>query len=67
MHHYRYRQNHADEDGCQNTLDFPCAGFWLAHILGGIFIFSLGMKFALRRAPLLPIVLYRLLRGTAYK
>lgn len=36
-------------------------GFWLLHIIVGAGLFLLGMRFAMRRAPL-SIMAYRLLR-----
>lgn len=43
------------------TLEFPRAGFWLVHTLGAAAVFMLGMRFAVRRAPL-SIMAYRFLR-----
>ncbi len=58
MHHYRH-------DYDENTCAWDCSslGFWLAHLLGGMVIFYMGVRFAFKRAPLLTVLLYRLLRG----
>ena len=53
---YRHR-NWLDD----TTMEFPRFGFWIIHIISCIVLFVLGMRFALRRAPL-PFVAYRLLR-----
>ena len=42
--------------------EYPTANFYLLQILGGLVVFILGMRFAIRRAPLWPLVLYRLFR-----
>jgi hypothetical protein len=62
MGYHRRRQSYDD-----NTSDYPCAGFLLTHVLGSMFIFYMGMRFALKRAPLLPVLIYRLMRGTAHR
>lgn len=43
------------------TFEFPRTGFWLVHIFGACFLLLLGMRLAVRRAPL-PIIAYRLFR-----
>ncbi|WP_425057788.1 hypothetical protein SCACP_23280 [Sporomusa carbonis] len=43
------------------TFEFPRTGFWIIHVFGGLFLMLLGMRTAVRRAPL-PIVAYRLLK-----
>ncbi|SFM31395.1 hypothetical protein [Pelosinus propionicus] len=43
------------------VLEFPRALFWIIHVIGPMFIFILGMRFAIQRAPV-PMVAYRLLR-----
>ncbi len=43
------------------TLKFPHTGFWIVHILGSIFLVGLGLRLAVRRAPL-PIIAYRLIK-----
>ena len=55
-HNYRHDNDSMDDS------DFPCVGFLAAHILGAIFIFIIGAKFAIKRAPLLPMLVYRLMR-----
>lgn len=40
------------------TLEFPHTGFWLVHVIGAIFVFMAGMRFAVRRATL-PFIAYR--------
>ncbi|WP_040683289.1 hypothetical protein [Thermosinus carboxydivorans] len=42
--------------------EFPRTGFWLIHILGAAFVFLAGMRFALRRAPIWPVLIFRLFR-----
>ncbi|SDE18678.1 hypothetical protein [Sporomusa acidovorans] len=43
------------------TLEFPRTGFWIVHVIGAFFLVLLGMRLAVRRAPL-PIIAYRLLK-----
>lgn len=43
------------------TFEFPRTGFWLFHIIGGAALFIMGMRFAMRRAPL-SFAAYRFLR-----
>ncbi|WP_371361559.1 hypothetical protein SRRS_29320 [Sporomusa rhizae] len=43
------------------TMEFPRAGFWIVHVLGAMFLVSLGMRLAVRRMPL-PIIAYRLFK-----
>jgi hypothetical protein len=52
-----YRANCIDD----TPVEFPRPGFWLVHILGTALIFMLGMRFAVRRAPL-SIMAYRVMR-----
>ncbi len=52
-----YNDNWVDD----TILEFPKCGFWLVHILGFLLLFSLGMRFAIRRVPL-AIVAYRFLK-----
>lgn len=33
------------------TLEFPRMGFWVVHIMGAMFVFYLGMRFAMHRYP----------------
>lgn len=42
--------------------EFGRFGFWLVHLIGFGALFCMGMRFAVRRAPV-PIVLYRMLRS----
>ena len=58
---------------CQNedwlddiTLDFPRFGFWIIHVIGYVLLFSLALRFALRRVSL-PLIAYRLFRGMIYR
>lgn len=53
----QYNENWIDD----TPMEFPRAGFWVTHILGIALVFMLGMRFAVRRAPL-SIMAYRLLR-----
>ena len=43
------------------TFEFPRTGFWIVHILGGLFLITLGMKLAVRRAPI-PLLAYRIFK-----
>lgn len=43
------------------TMEFPRTGFWIVHVLGAMFLVSLGMRLAVRRMPL-PIIAYRLFK-----
>ena len=43
------------------ALEFPRAGFWLVHIVGAFALFFLGMRFAVRRAPM-SLIAYRVLK-----
>lgn len=43
------------------TFEFPGTGFWIVHVLAGLFFISLGMRLAVRRAPI-PIIAYRLFK-----
>lgn len=40
----------------------PRGGFWLIHILGPLFIFMLGARFATRRVPVIPLLAFRIFR-----
>ncbi|EGO65916.1 hypothetical protein [Acetonema longum] len=44
------------------ALEFPRAGFWAVHLIGGSLLFFLGMRYAVKRVPM-PIIAYRLLRS----
>ncbi|WP_371381476.1 hypothetical protein [Sporomusa aerivorans] len=50
---------------CDNLDDtpfrFPRTGFWIIHILGGLFLVLLGMRLAMRRMSL-PFIAYRLFK-----
>lgn len=48
------------------TMEFPQSGFWIIHVISGIALFALGMRFAIRRAPL-PFVAYRMLSRMIHK
>jgi len=48
------------------TLDCPRFGFWIIHVIGYVLLFSLALRFALRRVSL-PLIAYRLLRGMIYR
>jgi len=48
------------------TMEFPRFGFWIIHVISGIVIFSLGMRYVLRRVPV-PFVAYRLLRRMIHR
>lgn len=52
-----HRENMVDD----TTWEFPGKGFWIVHVLGSLFIFLLGMRFAARRAPLGPLLIFRVL------
>lgn len=52
-----YNENWVDD----TTLEFPRTGFWFLHVLGAVAIFFLGMRFAVRRAPL-SLMAFRFLR-----
>lgn len=52
-----HRDNWIDD----TVLEFPQMGFWALHMISAVLIFALGMRFAVRRAPL-PIIGYRFLR-----
>ena len=39
---------------------FPCLLFWIIHVMGGMLIFFMGMKFAMRRYSVFK--LFKLLR-----
>ena len=41
--------------------EFGRLGFWLVHLIGIGMLFFMGMRFAVRKAPI-PIILYRMLR-----
>lgn len=58
----QYHDNIVDD----TTLEFPRTGFWLIHILGGVLIFFMGMRFAVRRAPL-SLMAYRFLRLLSHR
>ncbi|MBP2635696.1 MAG: hypothetical protein H6Q72_1603 [Firmicutes bacterium] len=49
------------ENNLNSVLKFPRAAFWIVHILGSLFFVSLGLRLALRKAPL-PIIAYRLIK-----
>jgi hypothetical protein len=53
----QYHENWIDD----TMLEFPRTGFWLVHVIGAVMVFFLGMRFAMRRAPL-SIMAYRFLR-----
>lgn len=48
------------------TMEFPRLGFWIIHVISSILLFGLGMRFALRRAPI-PFVVFRLLRRMMHR
>ncbi|MDF2570776.1 MAG: hypothetical protein K0R55_2380 [Sporomusa sp.] len=52
-----YRNNFFDD----TTFSFPRTGFWIVHFFGSLFLILLGMRLAVRRAPL-PIMAYRLFK-----
>lgn len=52
-----YHRNWIDD----TTFEFPRAGFWMVHGFGGLFLLLLGMRLAVRRAPI-PIIAYRLFK-----
>ncbi|MBP2662443.1 MAG: hypothetical protein H6Q71_391 [Firmicutes bacterium] len=52
-----YHRNVFDD----TTLEFPRIGFWLVHVLGGMFLVLIGMRMAVRRAPI-PLIAYRLFK-----
>lgn len=52
-----YRNNSTDI----SAFEFPRTGFWIVHILGGLFFISLGMRLAVRKAPI-PLLVYRLFK-----
>lgn len=49
------------ENNLNTVLKFPRAAFWIIHILGPLFFVSLGLRLAIRKAPL-PIIAYRLIK-----
>lgn len=53
----QYHENWVDD----TTLEFPRTGFWLLHVIGAVAIFFLGMRFAVRRAPL-SLMAYRFMK-----
>ena len=53
-----YHQNNLMAD---STFAFPRTGFWIMHIVGGLFLISLGMKLVVRKAPV-PLLVYRLFK-----
>jgi hypothetical protein len=53
----QYNENWIDD----TPLEFPRTGFWLVHVIGAVMLFALGMRFAVRRAPL-SIMAYRFMR-----
>lgn len=48
------------------TMEFPRLGFWVVHAISIFVVFVLGMRYAVRRAPL-PFVAYRLLRRMMHR
>lgn len=42
------------------TWNFPNSGFWFLHTVAPVVIFMLGVRFAARRAPVLPLLAFRL-------
>lgn len=44
------------------TWEFPHTGFWLVHTIAPLLIFMLGARFAARRAPVLPLVAWRIIK-----
>jgi len=52
----RYNQNNLS-----TALKFPRTAFWIVHIFGSLFLVSLGLRLALRKAPI-PIIAYRLIK-----
>jgi hypothetical protein len=52
-----FHENWVDD----TAIEFPRIGFWALHAIGAGLIFGLGMRYAVRRAPL-PIVGYHLLK-----
>ncbi len=53
--------HHHDNWVDDTMLEFPRGGFWFIHVIGAVMVFFLGMRFAMRRAPL-SIMAYRFLR-----
>jgi hypothetical protein len=49
-----------------NSLEFPHGGFWFVHIIGIFALFIMGMRFAVRRAPI-PIMLFRFFRMLGWR
>lgn len=45
----------------ESAMEFPRSGFWIIHLIGGLLLFILGMRFALSRASI-PLLAYRLVR-----
>lgn len=52
-----YNDNWVDD----TAIEFPKFGFWLLHVFGVLFLFWMGMRFAVRRVPL-AIIAYRFLK-----
>ncbi len=52
-----YSKNIVDD----TFIEFPRAGFWLIHVVGSTALFLLGMRFAIRKAPM-SILAYRMIR-----
>lgn len=44
------------------SCSLPHGGFWFIHILGSIFIFMLGARFAANRVPVIPLLAFRIFR-----
>lgn len=55
-----YHENWVDD----TILEFPRTGFWFIHVIGALMVFFIGMRFAVRRAPL-PLIAYRVMRMLA--
>ncbi|MDL2280398.1 hypothetical protein LJC10_00895 [Selenomonadales bacterium OttesenSCG-928-I06] len=58
------RHNHSHYlDEFEENRPYICnKGLIFMQIIGGMFLFLLGMRVVVRRTPLLPIVVYRILR-----
>jgi hypothetical protein len=48
------------------TLEFPRTGFWVVHAVGAMLFFFMGMRFAVRRAPM-SLMAYRFLRMLTHR
>ena len=54
------RADDQDSLAKEMTWNFPHRGFWFLHTVAPLFIFMLGARFAARRAPVLPLLAFRL-------